>query len=113
MTRTRWALLAAALLALDVWLCLYRWSDMVGNLEAQVVIVTPAFLLHHVLMRRHVDRKEEARKEEERARHLEQRTREQAMERKLTELHDFHVRGKLPDRELRPWLHSDPAEPTA
>jgi membrane protein implicated in regulation of membrane protease activity len=52
-----WALLAALLLALDVYLVAWRWSDVGGNIEAQFVIVTPAFLLQHLALRRHVDKR--------------------------------------------------------
>lgn len=55
--RLRWIILAALLVALDAYLLLYRWQDVGGNIEAQLVIITPAFLLQHVALRRHVDRR--------------------------------------------------------
>lgn len=114
MTRPWWVVLAVLLVALDVYLVGWRWSDVAGNIEAQFVIVTPAFVAHHVLMRRHADRLHAQRLEEDHARHLEQRHLLAAVREQVGELHDFHVRGKLPDRELRPWLYDDPdAETTA
>lgn len=56
MTRAAWAAATAGLVALSWYLIAYRWSDVGGNLEAQVVITTPAFAVHHVLMRRHTTR---------------------------------------------------------
>ncbi len=50
--RARWFLLAALLLALDVYLLAWRWADVAGNIEAQFVIITPAFLLKHLADRR-------------------------------------------------------------
>lgn len=55
--RLRWIALAALLLCLDAYLLLYRWNDVAGNIEAQFVIITPAFLLQHLALKRHVDRR--------------------------------------------------------
>jgi membrane protein implicated in regulation of membrane protease activity len=55
--RLRWIVAALLLVALDAYLLLYRWSDVGGNIEAQFVIITPAFLLQHLALRRHVDRR--------------------------------------------------------
>lgn len=55
--RLRWITLAVLLVALDAYLLLYRWGDVAGNIEAQFVIITPAFLLQHLALRRHVDRR--------------------------------------------------------
>lgn len=57
MKRALWAAAAVALAALSYYLIAYRWADVGGNIEAQVVIVTPAFVAQHVLLRRHVDRR--------------------------------------------------------
>ena len=38
--RARWLVLAALLLALDVYLLAYRWADVAGNIEAQFIIST-------------------------------------------------------------------------
>ncbi|NUP47565.1 MAG: hypothetical protein HOW97_09680 [Catenulispora sp.] len=54
--RAAWAFAALGLVALSYYLVAYRWTDVAGNLEAQVVIVTPAFAVHHVLIRRHTAR---------------------------------------------------------
>lgn len=55
--RLRWIAPAALLVALDAYLLLYRWNDVAGNIEAQFVITTPAFLLQHLALKRHVDRR--------------------------------------------------------
>jgi membrane protein implicated in regulation of membrane protease activity len=96
-----WVLLVAALVALDVYLIRWHWSDVAGNVEAQFILVTPAFIAHHLLLRRHLDR-----------RHAETSGRLAAQDEamataheQLAELHAFHVEGRLPDREVRPWLH--------
>ena len=56
MKRTAWAAASTAIVALAVYLTAYRWADVGGNLEAQVVITTPAFVAHHLLIRRHIQR---------------------------------------------------------
>lgn len=53
--RLRWILAALLLVALDVYLVAWRWSDVAGNVEAQFIIVTPAFLAHHLAVRRRQD----------------------------------------------------------
>jgi membrane protein implicated in regulation of membrane protease activity len=55
--RLRWIAAALLLVALDAYLLLYRWNDVAGNIEAQFVIITPAFLLQHLALKRHVDRR--------------------------------------------------------
>ena len=55
--RARWFLLAVLLLALDVYLLGWRWSDVAGNVEAQFIISTPQFIALHLLTKRHVDRR--------------------------------------------------------
>lgn len=57
MPRWTWALLAGPLVTLDVYLIGWRWADVGGNVEAQFIIVTPAFLIQHAALRRHVDRR--------------------------------------------------------
>lgn len=52
-----WAALALLLVTLDVYLLGWRWSDVAGNVEAQFIIVTPAFLIQHAALRRHVNRR--------------------------------------------------------
>lgn len=53
----RWIIAAVVLLALDAYLLAYRWADVAGNVEAEALIVTPAFLVQHLALRRHVDRR--------------------------------------------------------
>lgn len=55
--RVRWLSLLLLLGALDVYLLGWHWSDVGGNLEAQVIIVTPTVITQHLLMRQHVDRR--------------------------------------------------------
>lgn len=57
MTRWAWAVLAAGLVALDVYLLGWQWANVGGNVEAQFIIVTPAFIAQHLALRRHVDRR--------------------------------------------------------
>ena len=54
--RARWITAALLLLVLDVYLIGWRWNDVAGNVEAQFVIVTPAFLAHHIATKRRADR---------------------------------------------------------
>ena len=54
--RLRWILVALLLVALDVYLVGWRWNDIAGNVEAQFIIVTPAFLAHHLATKRRQDR---------------------------------------------------------
>lgn len=98
MNRLRWIVPGAALLALDVYLCAFRWSDMVGNIEAQFLIVTPAFGAHHFAVRR-----------QSKAQHRELTERLDAQDAaigttvgKVGELHDWHLRGILPPDVLKP-----------
>ncbi|MEY9876656.1 hypothetical protein ABH931_006166 [Streptacidiphilus sp. MAP12-33] len=52
MNRAGWIVAGTALTALDVWLCLFRMSDMLGNLEAQMVIILPGFVVSHLVAER-------------------------------------------------------------
>jgi hypothetical protein len=105
MTRTRWIAAVAALLALDLYLLVWRTAEVMGNCEAQVIIVTPAFVISHLLHRRDANRHhdEQVRRAEAQAAELAAHRREMAaVAEKVRELHDFHIGFKLPDRELRP-----------
>jgi membrane protein implicated in regulation of membrane protease activity len=44
------------LMALDVYLVGWRWSDVGGNVEAQFIIVTPQFIALHLLSKRRAER---------------------------------------------------------
>jgi hypothetical protein len=55
-TRARWALLAALLVAFDAYLLLFRRGDVLGNVEAQFIITTPGFIVSHVLHARRAER---------------------------------------------------------
>ncbi|MEV8523117.1 hypothetical protein AB0451_03015 [Streptomyces sp. NPDC052000] len=56
MTRTWWILAALTVLVGDVFLLVYRWGDVAGNLEASIIWGTPALVAQHVALRRHADR---------------------------------------------------------
>lgn len=89
--RARWIAAGLVLLALDVYLLVWRWADVAGNVEAQFIIVTPAFLIQHLALRRHVDRRHAE---------TEQRLGKTVAEThaQVAELHALHVEGQLPDR---------------
>lgn len=89
--RARWIAAGLALLALDVYLLLWHWNDVAGNVEAQIIIVTPAFLIQHFALKRHVDRRHAE---------AEQRLGRTVAEThaKVAELHALHIEGQLPDR---------------
>jgi hypothetical protein len=55
--RARWIAAAAPLLALDAYLLIWQWPLVGGNVLAEALIVTPAFLAQHLALRRHVDRR--------------------------------------------------------
>jgi hypothetical protein len=56
-TRARWIAAVTALVALDVWLLLFQWGNVLGNCEAQFLIVTPQVLASHLLHQRAADRR--------------------------------------------------------
>lgn len=76
MKRWQWAVLSVLLIALDVYLVGWRWSDVGGNVEAQFIIVTPAFLVHHLVTKHRQDRQ-----------HAETQARLDAQDQALAELH--------------------------
>lgn len=76
-SRFGWVLLTAALVALDVYFLGWRLAEVQGNVEAQFIIVTPAFVISHVLHRRRAERHHQERM----AAHAE-------TDRKLTALHE-------------------------
>lgn len=95
--RARWITAALVLLVLDAYLLLFRWTDVAGNIEAQFVIVTPAFIAHHVLTRRHLERL-----------HAETRDRLDAQDdalatahKQVGELHALHLHGEWPEDRHR------------
>jgi hypothetical protein len=108
------AVLAAAgvLAAYDVYLLGWRLAEVQGNLEAQMVIITPAFVVSHLLRARqsrvqHREVMEQHRKamaaQEDHAEQLAAHRDETAvLAEKVGELHDFHLHMKLPDREVGP-----------
>lgn len=103
MKRLLMVAVVVGLLVLDSYLCTFHWSDMVGNIEAQFVIVTPAFVGQHVALRRRADRQhaEQVGRQEAQASELAAHRAEMAtVASKVGELHDFHLHMKLPDREV-------------
>lgn len=104
MTRARWAVPVVLLLALDVYLCLFRMSDMLGNLEAQMVIVTPAFVISDLLHRRRDDRRhaELVGRAEAYAAELAAHRRDMAaVVRQVGEIHALHLHGTWPEDRHR------------
>lgn len=77
--RARWIAAALLLVALDVYLIGWRWNDVAGNVEAQFVIITPAFLLQHFALKQHVDK-----------RHAETEQRLDAQDQALAKVDDIH-----------------------
>lgn len=57
MTRAGWIATTTALAAVDAWLCLFRMGDMLGNLEAQMVIWLPGLAASHLLQHRAAERR--------------------------------------------------------
>lgn len=57
MTRWVWAALAAGLVGLDVYLLGWQWGLVGGNVLAQFIITTPAFIAQHLALKRHMDRR--------------------------------------------------------
>lgn len=93
----RWAALTAALVGLDVYFLGWRLAEVQGNVEAQFIIVTPAFIVQHLLMRRRVDRQhaETARRLDE----LHDKHDETAA--KVHQLHALHIHGEWPEDRHR------------
>jgi hypothetical protein len=87
-----WLLVAAALVAYDVYLLAFRLSDVQGNCEAQVIIVTPMFIAQHLWTRRQHARL-----------HGRMDAQDAAMaetHRKVHELHALHVEGVPPEKRI-------------
>lgn len=57
MKRASWIAAVVALAAVDAWLCLFRMADMLGNLEAQLVIWLPGLIASHLLQHRAAERR--------------------------------------------------------
>jgi hypothetical protein len=96
---------AAVLAAYDVYLLGWRLAEVQGNLEAQMVIITPAFVVSHLLRARQsrVQHREAMAAHEDHAEQLAaHRAETAALAEKVGELHDFHLHMKLPDREVGP-----------
>ncbi|ANZ14442.1 membrane protein [Streptomyces noursei ATCC 11455] len=93
MKRIVWAVAALAVVALDVYLLRYHWSDVGGNIEASIIWGTPALVAQHVALRRHVNRTHAATVERFDA----QDEALDATHRKVGELHGLHLHGKWPD----------------
>lgn len=98
MRRRYWVLAVVLLAAFDVYCLVFQWSAVAGNTAASIIWTTPAFVVHHVLMRRRQDRH-----------HREQTGRAEAQAVQLAtvvaqvgELHDWHLKGKLPPDTLKP-----------
>lgn len=97
-TRSRFAILIASALVVDVILLWLQFAQVIGNLEAEVILGSWQFIGLGAWTKRRLDRHHDAVHE-----------RLAAQDRKLDEtharvgeLHDFHIKGRLPDSELRP-----------
>jgi hypothetical protein len=89
MNRLRWLLVALLLVALDVYFIVWRREEVQGNVEAQFIIVTPAFIVSHVLQKRRADRQHT----ETQARLDEQSELLAEAHRKVSELHEQGLPG--------------------
>lgn len=99
-----WLLLTAVLVAYDVYLLGWRLAEVQGNVEAQFVIITPAFVISHVLRRRRAD----AQHGELMAAHAtaaaaveEHRNEMAATIARVRELHEFQLHMRLPERPVQ------------
>lgn len=104
-TFLRWLPLVLLLAGYDAYLLLYRLPEVQGNVEAQFIIITPGFILSHLLHRRHADAQHQERMAAHRATDVQlaaHRVEMTAVITKVGELHQFHIRGILPDGEIRP-----------
>lgn len=57
MKRAAWLAACLAVLAYDLYLLASSFPEVRANLEAAVIWATPALIAHHVLLRRHADRR--------------------------------------------------------
>lgn len=55
--RLRWIAPGLLLVALDVYLLGWQWPLVGGNVLAQIIIVTPAFIAQHIALKLHVDKR--------------------------------------------------------
>ena len=95
--RARWIVAASLLAALDAYLLLFRWADVAGNVEAQFILVTPAFVAHHVLTRRYLDHMHA----ETQQRLDAQDAAMKAAHKQVGELHALHIHGEWPEDRHR------------
>jgi hypothetical protein len=79
-----WLLAGLLLVAYDVYLFGWRLAEVQGNVEAQFIIVTPAFVVSHLLHKRRADRQ-----------HAERMAAHERTEAKLDQLHQ-HLGITLP-----------------
>lgn len=96
----RWILPAVALLALDVYFLVWRTAEVQGNVEAQVIIVTPAFVISHLVHRRRADRHhaEQVGRQEAQAAELAAHRQEMAaVVAQVGEIHALHLHGAWPE----------------
>jgi hypothetical protein len=99
----RWLPVLVALVAYDVYLLGYRLAEVQGNVEAQFIIITPSVLVSHLVNRHRQDRQHDERmaahdaNATQLAAHREEMA---AVVEKVGELHDWHLKGKLPPDTL-------------
>lgn len=92
-----WVTLGSLLVvALAIYLLLFRWADVGASSEAEIVILAPPLAAHHLLIRRRQDKLDA----EQTRRADEQDAQIAIVAAQVGELHDFHLHMKLPSREL-------------
>jgi 4-amino-4-deoxy-L-arabinose transferase-like glycosyltransferase len=104
-SRWWWLLVVAALVVFDLYLLIYRLSDVQGNVEAQFIIVAPAFLAKHWADVRHRNAQHAevmARQDAHDAELAAHRAELATVARHVADLHELHVEGRLPKRMVRP-----------
>lgn len=87
-----------AVVALAVWLLLFRWADVGASSEAEIVILAPSLAAHHLLIRRRLKRQAA----EQRGRAEAQAAQLAVVAERVGELHDLSIEGHLPARILKP-----------
>jgi hypothetical protein len=104
MRRLRWVAAVVGLVALDVYFLGWRLNEVLGNVEAQFIIVTPAFVVSHLLHKRRSDRQhaDQVGRQEAHAVELAAHRRDMAtVAEKVAEIHALHLHGTWPEDRHR------------
>lgn len=100
----RWLPVVVALVAYDVYLLTWRLPEVLGNIEAQFVIVTPGFVVSHLLHKRRADRQHAERvalHEQHAAELASHREEMAAVAKQVGEIHALHLHGEWPEDRHR------------